>query len=78
MAEVTWFGPTLHERAPHLEQIRAQISVYRLTGARVRQRTLRSQIRARIGLRHPITKARAKAVHSGVRGDVQLPSCGDA
>ena len=57
-------GPTLHERPAHLEQIGAQISVDRLTGARVRQRTLRSQVRSRLGLRHPIAKGRPEAVDS--------------
>ena len=57
-------GPTLHERAPHLEQIGAQIRVHRLIDARVRQRTLRSQVRARTGLGHPIAKAGPETVDS--------------
>ena len=56
-------SPTFHEWTAHLEQIGARVSVYRLTGARVRQRTLRSQVRARLGLGHPIAKARPEAVN---------------
>ena len=59
--------PMLHEWTSSLEQIGAQVSRLRLIRARVRQRTLRSQVRARTGLRHPIAKARSETVHrSGV------------
>ena len=57
------FRPTLHEWTTDLEQIGAQVSRLRLSRARVRQRTLRSQVRARTGLRHPIAKAGPEAVH---------------